>query len=242
VRGTANVAAAAVEERVARLVYGSSLGVHGFVSSGVLDESSPVRPNTRYRLSKWQAERLLDDVRARTALPVVVARISTVVGPRANAWLPLARGIAEGRVRLVGDGMNFVDLVAIDDLADGLQRCLTTPDVSGRRYVLGSGAPSTVVGFFTEIARSLGVPAPVPGPPAAPYRAMLRATALAFRLTGIDSAFAHRREVFVASKRASSELARRELGYRPTSSVTEAVRAMITGFVRDGRLQPSRAG
>lgn len=69
---------------------------------------------------------------------------------------------------------------------------------------------------------------------------MVRTAALAFRFVGYDSRFAHRREVLVASKRASSELARAELGYRPTSSVPDAVRAMIARFVGDGRVTPAR--
>jgi nucleoside-diphosphate-sugar epimerase len=241
VRGTEHVAAAAVEEGVERLVYGSTLGVHGFIAGGVLDEHSPIRPNTAYRLSKWLAERALDRVHERTGLQVVVARISSGVGPGARAWLPLARGIAEGRLRLLGDGTNAIDLVAVDDLAEGLRLCATAPNAAGRRFVLGSGEPSTVGGFASQIAAALGVPAPQRGPPAAPYRALLHAAALAFRVAGIDSGFAHRREILVADKRASSELARAELGYRPTASVAEAVRAMVERFVLDGRMPPSRA-
>ena len=240
VRGTENVASAALGEGVERLVYGSSLGVHGFVTGGVLDERSPIRPNTTYRLTKWQAERRLDEVRERTALPVVIARISTVVGPGARAWLPLARAIAAGRFRLVGDGSNFVDLVAVDDLVAGLRLCTTAPKAVGRRYVLGSGGPTTFATFVTEMARALGVAAPVEGPPAAPYRVLVRAASLAFRVVGYDSRFAHAREVLVASKRTSSELARVELGYRPTASVPDAVQAMIARFVDDGRITLAR--
>jgi nucleoside-diphosphate-sugar epimerase len=236
VRGTEHVAAAALDEGVQRLVFGSSLGVHGFVTDGVLDERSPIRPNTTYRLTKWQAERRLDEMRERTGLPVVVARISTVVGPGARAWFPLVRAIAAGRFRLVGDGSNCMDLVAVDDLVNGLMLCASVPGVEGRRFVLGSGGQTTFAAFVAEIARALGVAVPVSGPPAAPYRALVRAAALAFRVTGYDSRFAHGREVLVANKRASSARARAELGYRPSSSVPDAVRAMVARLVADGRI------
>jgi nucleoside-diphosphate-sugar epimerase len=241
VRGTENVAAAALDEGVERLVFGSSLGVHGFVTDGMLDERSPIRPNTSYRLTKWRAECRLDERRARPGLPVVIARISTVVGPGARAWLPLIRTIAAGRFRLVGDGTNAIDLVAVDDLVSGLLLCATTPGVEGRRYVLGSGGSTTFGEFAREIAQALDVAEPVQGPPAAPYRALVRGAALAFQITGLDSRFAHAREVLVASKRSSSELARSELGYRPTASVRDAVRAMVARFVEDGRAAPVRS-
>jgi dihydroflavonol-4-reductase len=241
VRGTANVAAAASAEGVARLVYGSSLGVHGFVAGAVIDERSPIRPNTHYRRSKWIAEQLLRDERDRSGLPVVVARISTVVGPGASAWLPLTRLVASGRMRLLGDGANHIDLIAVDDLVDGLLLCATTTSAERGCYVLGSATPSTVAWFVGSIARALEVPAPRAGPPVAPYRWMLWTAQLAFRATGLDPRFVHAREVLVADKRASSELARAELGYAPHASVDDAVRAMIARFVEDGQVQRGAA-
>jgi nucleoside-diphosphate-sugar epimerase len=242
VRGTANVADAAHAEGVARMVYGSSLGVHGFVVGTLLDEDSPIRPNTRYRRSKWLAEQRVRETGARNGLSVVVARISTVVGRGASAWLPLVRMVASGRMRLVGDGANHVDLIAVDDLVEGLRLCATAAGVDGRCFVLGSAAPSTVGGFVASIARALDVPVPGAGPPLAPYRMMLRTAQLAFRATGIDPRFVHAREVLVADKRASSERARAELGYAPRASVDDAVRAMIARFVEDGRVSAARAG
>ncbi|MEO6525183.1 MAG: NAD-dependent epimerase/dehydratase family protein [Gemmatimonadaceae bacterium] len=240
VRGSENVAAAARAEAVARLVFGSSLGVHGYVDGALLDERSPIRPNTRYRRSKWIAESRLRDASATSGLPLVVARISTVVGPGAAAWLPLARGIAAGRMRLLGDGRNHIDLVVVDDLVEGLRLCAMAPRVEGGCFVLGSAVPSTVGGFVASIARALDVPVPTRGPPRAPYRVLLRAAQSVFHVTGYDSAFAHSREVLAADKRASSEHARAALGYAPAASVDDAVRAMIDRFVDEGRVSVRR--
>jgi len=240
VRGTANLLDATHGTDVQRIVFGSTLGVNGFVTGQPLDERSPARPNTPYRLSKWRAEQVARAAHERKDAPVVIARISTVVGRGAYGWLPLARGIAAGRMRLIGDGENSIDLVPIDDLADGLIRCAMTPRIEGRQYVLGAGASSTMAGFAASIAGVLGVPAPRPGLPAAPFRAAQRAAALVFRLTGVASAYVHDREVLVADKRATSARARAELGYDPRASVDEAVRAMVDGFLAAGQLPARR--
>jgi nucleoside-diphosphate-sugar epimerase len=241
VRGTENVLDAARETDVERVVFGSTLGVHGFVTGQPLDERAPARPNTPYRLSKWRAEQVARAARERADAPVVVvARISTVVGRGARGWLPLARGIAAGRMRLIGDGANAIDLVPIDDLADGLVRCATTPSIEGRDYVLGAGAPSTMAGFAASIAAVLGVPAPRRGFPAAPFRTAQHAAARVFRLTGFASPYVHDREVLVADKRAVSARARAELGYDPRASLVDAVRAMVEGFVAAGELPVRR--
>ena len=242
VRGSTNVADAARAEGVTRLVFGSSLGVNGYVDGALLNERSPIRPNTRYRRSKWLAESLLRDMSATSGLPLVVARISAVVGPGAAGWVPLARGIAAGRMRMLGDGRNHIDLVAAEDLVEGLRLCATAPRVDGDCFVLGSAAPNTVGGFVGSIARALDVPAPRSGPPRAPYRVLLRAAQAAFRVTGYDPPFVHSREVLAADKRASSAHARATIGYAPGASVDDAVRAMIDRFVEEGRVSVSRPG
>ena len=237
VRGTANAVDAARVAGVQRFVYGSTMGVHGFVTGGRLDERSPVRPNTPYRRAKWEAERIARDAHAHAGVPVVVARISTVVGAGAMGWVPLARDVAAGRLRLIGDGSNAIDLVAVNDVANGLVRCTTVPDIDGRCYVLGAGEETTVACFVAMVARALGAPAPRPGPFAVPYRTALNASALAFRATGLASARVHDREVLVADKRTSSARARTELGYDPSTPVETAVRAMIDRYVADGIVQ-----
>jgi len=234
VRGTANVVDAARAAGVQRLVYGSTLGVHGFIVGGTLDERSPIRPNTPYRRSKWKGEQVAREAHARAVVPVVVARISTVVGAGAMGWVPLARDVVAGRLRLIGGGTNAIDLVALDDVANGLAQCAITPDVEGRCYVLGAGEETTLARFVATVARTLGAPPPRRGPPAAPYRIVLQATALAFRTTGLASARVHDREVLVADKHTSSHLARTELGYDPSTPVESAVRAMIDRYVADG--------
>jgi nucleoside-diphosphate-sugar epimerase len=239
VLGTANVLDAAHDAEVQRVVFGSTLGVNGFVTGQPLDERSPARPNTPYRLSKWRAEQVARAAHERGGAAVVVARISTVVGRGARGWLPLARGIVAGRMRFIGDGANAIDLVPITDLADGLIRCATVSGIEGRHYILGAREPTTMAGFAGSIARVLGVPAPRPGLPAGPFRVAQRAAALVFRLTGFASSYVHDREVLVADKRTTIARARAELGYDPRGSVDDAVRAIVDGFVAAGEL-PAR--
>ncbi|HKP15862.1 MAG TPA: NAD-dependent epimerase/dehydratase family protein [Gemmatimonadaceae bacterium] len=236
VRGTANVMEAAREADVQRVVFGSTLGVHGFVAGTPIDERTPVRPNTLYRLTKWRGEEVVRAAHERTSAPVVIARISSVIGRGAYGWLQLAQGIAAGRMRLVGDGTNSIDLVPVSDLVDGLVSCAATPSIEGRLYVLGAGEPSTMAGFAASIAGALGVPPPGPGLPAAPFLAAQHAAALVFRVTGFASRYVHGREPLIADKRSISDLARTELGYDPHASLEDAIRAMVDGFVAAGKL------
>ena len=240
VQATRHLAESARAEGVQRFVYASTLGVHGFVTQGVIDELSPVRPNSKYRHSKWLAEEVLRALHRDSAFPVVLARISSVVGPGARWWLPLIRGIAQERIKLIGNGRNHVDLVASDDIVDGLIKCASVPGIEGRCYVLGSASSTRFRAFAEAIARAAGAAPPGNGPPAAPYRAALRLHALLYRATGMELNGAHHREVLVANKVASSARARAELGYAPSHSVSDAVAAMVAHCAANGDLHPVR--
>ena len=235
VEGARNVADAASAERVTRVVYASTLGVHGFIARGTLDETSPIRPSTPYRWTKWLGEQVLHESRGHRPT-VVVARLASVVGAGATSWIPLARSIAAGRFALIGDGSNLIDLVALEDVLDGLWRCATASNASGC-YALAADATYTVRAFSGVIARTLGAPVPRPGPPAWPYRAMLHAASFTFRATGYHSPFAHEREILVANKSASPARARRELEYQPSHSVDSAVESMIADFIAEGHVR-----
>ncbi|HLA63850.1 MAG TPA: NAD-dependent epimerase/dehydratase family protein [Rhodothermales bacterium] len=235
VGGTRAVARAALAEG-ALVVYGSTLGVHGFVYGTPVDEGTPARPNTPYRQSKWRGEGVMAEAARRDGLPVVVARIATAVGPGATNWLPFCRMIAERRLRLIGSSANRIDLVALDDLLDGLTKCLTTTGIEGRTYVLGGGAGVPVRNLAARMARTLGRPAPRPGPPALPYRVFLHIADALYRTTGVFVPFAHRREILVANKVGSIDRARAELGYHPHGDVMESVDAMVASFRTSGGL------
>lgn len=236
VNGTKHVLRAALRTGVQRVVIGGAVGVHGFVTHGVLTEDSPIRPNTTYRKSKWVAECIATAMHQDWQVPVVIARISTVVGAGATAWLPLINRIATQRFRYLGDGENHLDLVAIDDLVDGLWRCSVAPGIEGRSFLLGSVEPTTVRTFTGLLANALQVPAPRRGPPRWPYRVQQHVASAAHRLWGIDSDFAHAREWLVGDKVVSSERARLEAGYAPRRPIAEAVREMIEYFRAHGRL------
>jgi len=240
VQSTRQLAESALAAGVQRFVFASTLGVHGFVTKGVIDETSPVRPNSDYRRSKWLGEEVLRALHRDHAFPVVLARISSVVGPGAQWWLPLIRGIAQERIKLIGDGHNHIDLVSIEDIVDGLLQCANVPAIQGGCYVLGSASPTTVRSFANAIAIAAGASPPANGPPAAPYRAALRLHALLFRATGIHLSVAHNREALVANKVASSVRAHADLGYAPSHSVNDAIAAMVAHCASNGDLRPAR--
>ncbi len=230
VQGTRNVTDAARQAGVQRLVYASTLGVYGFVNGDVLDERSPVRPNTVYRRTKLEGERVLQEAPDGSPMETVVVRLTSAVGASANRWNPMMRAIASGGFRLIGDGANHIDLLPVDDIVRGIAQSLLVPGIGGRLYVLGATQPTTVRAFTGMIARALGVPAPTAGPPRWPYAVALRYAHLLARTDTALGQFLHNREVLVADKRSSSARARTDLGFAPSGQVEAAIRGMGEAF------------
>lgn len=79
VRGTQNLLNACLEEGFQRLVYGSTIGVYGTATEGLLDENSPQPSENIYGITKQKVEQLVLSYAEK--LPVVVIRISEVYGP-----------------------------------------------------------------------------------------------------------------------------------------------------------------
>jgi nucleoside-diphosphate-sugar epimerase len=239
VEGTSHVVLAAKKAGVERLVYGSSCGVYGTIRTPPANENTKVQPNTYYRASKLIAEQIVRAAFVESRLPVVIARIPSVIGPRATNWLRLARVIATGQFRLLGSGENRKHLGCVSDVVQGLQRCGTVPGIEGQSYILAGNEPVTFAQFVNLIAQELGVELlrgyMIPGP----FRVFHTLAGKIFSAFGVEVRFAHRYELFFTDEVFQITKARQELGYDPTVSVRDGVRQMVQWYREHGDL-PTR--
>lgn len=227
--GTTALALAAASAGAERFVFGSTLGVYGFVTRSPIDEATALRPNTPYRRSKAAAERALRTVEAETGLPVAIARICSTVGPGSSNWDGLIEAIRGGRLRLLGDGANRLHTAHVSEIVDALWRCAVRPEAAGETFVLAGDKPVSVRAFTRLVAEALGVAAPGLGPPASPYVVASHVASAVFRTTGVYVPWLHTREFLVADKWADLSRARDLLGYRPSWTVEASISDMIAG-------------
>ena len=144
VQGSSDMAAAAAQAGVRRFVHVSTCGVYGHRNRFPADESTPMRPDTPYRVSKARAERAVLEAARNTGMSVVVARLASIYGPNAKNWLPICRSIRTNRFRMIGDGRNPVHLGHVFDIVDGLRRCGETPGIERRCYNLAAAEPMAI--------------------------------------------------------------------------------------------------
>jgi nucleoside-diphosphate-sugar epimerase len=115
--GTRNVLRYALAAGAGRMIYASSLSVHGRVAVPVIDEVTPVVDADLYGTSKYFGERLL--AAASDRLPCIAIRLPGVLGRGAHrAWIPtlLERMRAGQDVTIYNPHAPFNNAAHVDDL------------------------------------------------------------------------------------------------------------------------------
>jgi dihydroflavonol-4-reductase len=237
VEGTRNLLAAARKNKVARVVYTSSVATMGFSSNGTLaDEDSPVTLTEMvgpYKRSKFMAEQIALEA-GRTGQHVVVVNPSTPVGEMDVKPTPTGRIVLEFLKKkfpaYVDTGLNLVDAT---ECARGHVMALEKGR-SGQRYILG-GENLTLKQILDQLAAITGLPSPKVE---VPHFVALGAAVVDELWTGhilgrepratIDAVRMGRKKMFVASAKAE-----RELGWQIVP-VNEALRRAADWFRGQG--------
>jgi nucleoside-diphosphate-sugar epimerase len=186
---------AALDGRVRRVLYTSSLWVYGDTGDQVVDESTPLNPVQHVKWRSAHEEFALDLVDHE--VDVVVFRPGIVYGGFGGivgAMFAMARD--HGEVKWPGQGDNAWTLVHRDDVAEAYRLALEYAR-GGERYILTDESAASARQVAEAVARAANVPA----------RSWDRAEVVAQL-----GAFG---EALMTTTRASSARARRELGWTP---------------------------
>ena len=148
----------ALRAGVERIVHTSSVATIAPRPGAAADETRPLSADAAvgaYKRSKVLAERLVEDMVRRQALPAVIVNPSTPIGPRDVKPTPTGRIIVEaarGRMpAFVDTGLN---LAHVDDVASGHLAALDRGRI-GERYILG-GENVHLGAMLADIARMVG--------------------------------------------------------------------------------------
>jgi dihydroflavonol-4-reductase len=156
VTGTRRILDAARTAGTPRIVYVSTIAAFGNTRGAIVAEGhEPTSPPTSaYEDTKRRAHEIALEA-ARNGLPIVIVQPGQVYGPNDHSAVGANfRALADGRLRyraFEGLGLN---LVHVDDLADGILRALDRGRV-GECYVLG-GEIATLGEAYRAVAKATG--------------------------------------------------------------------------------------
>lgn len=228
--GAENVGLASLRAGVARLVFASSTTVYGTLRNRAITESTPIRPTSRGGKARAVCEELLLALHRSDGLPCVVARVSSVFGPRVRSWRGFFEAIATGEFRMVGSGDNYHQPGDVSDITAGLLLCGTAPDAEGRVYIITGNEPISLRDMVRLIDEECGVTTERTALPHALLRAYGRLNSLAFAIGGRELPRMDSIEVFLSDRAFDLTRAKTELGYAPRVSMKETIRRTVEWF------------
>ena len=235
VEATRNLAETALKAKVEKFVYASSVGVYG-INNSPIDEQTPTYPNTIYRRTKLAGEKILLSYYDNHKLPVVIARLPSMVGKNGVNWLGLTKALATQNFKLLGTGNIKYNLIHIDDAVRGLRLCGETPQSVGNIYLIGFPESITFREFITMITDKLGVDFPEENKFTLPFEVFLATATVLHQNFQIEIPLAHRYELFLTSKILDTSKAKEELGFVPQLSIEQGVTEMIQSLKNNGYL------
>lgn len=164
--GSFNVVDAACAAGVKKLVAASSASIYGLAGQFPTAETHhPYNDDTLYGASKTFLEGLLRSYRAMRGLDYVAMRYFNVYGPRMDLhgkytevlvrWME--RIAAGERPLILGDGLQTMDFVYIDDVARANVLALQS-DVSGEAFNVASGTETSLRDLASALLEVMGSP------------------------------------------------------------------------------------
>jgi NAD dependent epimerase/dehydratase len=157
--GTLNVAQAALDGGVARVVHVSTSEVYGSARSVPITEEHPLEPQSPYAASKVAADKLMDSYHRSYDLPVTVVRPFNTYGPHQSmrAVIPtiIVQALAGEVVRL-GSVHPRRDLTFVTDTCEGFIAAAIAPNAPGRTIQLGTGHDVSVGEIVQLVGKQLG--------------------------------------------------------------------------------------
>jgi nucleoside-diphosphate-sugar epimerase len=251
VEGTHNLLQAAAEVGVQRFIHCSSVGVARHRGNLQADEVLPFSEPTSqvlYHRSKAQAEKLVLDSAERGRVPAMIVRPVITYGPEDESGMVtrLAMLLARGWFLPIGNGLNHIDLVYIDDLIAGMHLALERGAV-GRVYILSGMAPiqtrtliDTVCGFLGRRSPRIYVPIPLARVAGWGMEALWKAgTWMGANLNGREPLVTRDKVATLTIDRGFSHArASRELGYQPMVELEVGLRCTLD-WLRETNFLPS---
>jgi len=231
--GTRNVVQACIENKVKRLVYVSTPSIYfDYGSRMQVKESEPLpEPISNYSSTKLLAEEEIDKGFA-TGLPVVSIRPRAIFGPGDTVIFPrVIPRLKSGRLPIIGDGENVIDLTFIENVVDALVLCAeSSSNTLGKKYNISNDEPVKIWQLIDRICTELDMPHPKRKVP----RRLVHAAGglLEFLFTLIPT---HpeppltRLSVMMMSNSTTLDItaAKKELNYKPRVSVDEGVELFL---------------
>jgi UDP-glucuronate 4-epimerase len=203
-----------------RVVYASSSSVYGDAERLPTTEDSLPRPFSPYGVTKLAAEHLCSLYHRNFGLATVSLRYFSVYGPRQRPDMAFNRfcraALAGDLLTVFGDGRQTRDFTFVADVVAATRVAAASPSAAGGVYNVGGGSRVSVNEALELIASFVGRP--------------------------LDVRYVETERGDVRDTGADIAPARRDLGFRPATSVEEGLRAELGWMAKHSAPRPRARG
>ena len=215
--GTENLGYAAAANGAKRLVFVSSIGVHGWWTQPgkPFVEKDEASPYNAYTLSKWEAEQSLVRISNETGMEVVIVRSPLVYGAGAPGNVAqMLNFLAKGIPLPFAAVKNLRSLIYVENLVDALRVCATHSNAAGQTYLVSDGQDISTPDLLKQLGAGMRMPIRIFPCPAAVLK-------FAGKLSGKSDQI----ERLLGSLQVDSDKIRRDLNWQPPYSLQQGLQA-----------------
>ncbi len=231
-QGTQNLLAAARESDIKRFIFLSSLSVYGAGSDAVRDETADCCAVSVYGRAKFQAEQCVFDHGKQFNIHVSCLRPAMVYGPGCKGNLPrMIKMIDRGLFPPLRDVKNRRSMVHVTDVVEASVLAAFYPMASGQCYIVTDGRAYSTREIYEMICRALGKRIPGWSMPPPVLKSLARLGDVLGSVKGRRVPFdSDALEKLTGSALYSVAKISRELGYRPSVTLEDALPEMIARY------------
>ena len=160
VEGTLQLARQALEKKVKRFIFMSSIGVNGSVTSQQpFTEYTPPQPHADYAVSKLEAEEALKKLFADSDTELVIIRPPLVYAAHAPGnFARLLKLVATNLPLPFAGTNNKRSFVALENLVDFIQTCIEHPNAANQTFLVADQTPISTRELVQYLKQGMGKP------------------------------------------------------------------------------------
>lgn len=161
VEGTLQLAKQALEKKVKRFIFISSIGVNGAVTfDQPFSEQSMPKPHADYAVSKFEAEEALKVLFSGSETELVVIRPPLVYAAHAPGnFARLLKLVATNLPLPFAGTNNKRSFVALENLVDFIQTCIEHPNAANQTFLVADQTPISTRELVQYLKQGMGKPA-----------------------------------------------------------------------------------
>lgn len=151
-----NLICESTSNSIQRFIYISSPSVYFNFKNAINiseDDSMPSTMVNQYAKTKYRAEALLEN----SGLKYIILRPRALIGRGDTVIMPrLIRSHKEGKLKIMGDGKNMVDLTSVSNMVEAIRLSMHTTHTD-EAYNISNGEPVNLWDSINEVLEAIGL-------------------------------------------------------------------------------------